>query len=136
MVSVMIQSALNHYNASRNQLWLRIEAVFYARTVRPLQELLDKALQGSQRIKQAAAGIKIDFRDEERTSFEAVKNYCHSQQYPTKQLYLLTDMSDSGWGLVITQVKTWRPDTPIQHQSHELLICMGGSRDQSYIGVS
>jgi transposase InsO family protein len=46
---------------------------------------------------------------------------------PAKQLCLLTDASDTGWGLVVTQVPKWTREAPVQEQQHELLICMGGS---------
>lgn len=38
---------------------------------------------------------------------------------------MLTDASDTGWGLIVTQVPDLKPTTPIQEQKHELLICMG-----------
>ncbi|GMF33426.1 unnamed protein product [Phytophthora fragariaefolia] len=38
----------------------------------------------------------------------------------------MSDASDMGWGLVVTQVCQWKPEVPIHQQTHELLICMGG----------
>lgn len=55
---------------------------------------------------------------------------------PSKQLCMLSDASDTGWGLVITQVGQWKHDTPIQEQQHELLICMGGSFSGSALNWS
>ncbi|KAG3103459.1 hypothetical protein PI124_g18427 [Phytophthora idaei] len=69
---------------------------------------------------------------EELESFEAVKNLvAHSATLtypdPSKQLVVMSDASDSGWELDVSQVDQWKPQVPIQQQNHELLICMGGS---------
>ncbi|OWY97000.1 hypothetical protein PHMEG_00032578 [Phytophthora megakarya] len=120
---------------------MREGLVDYIRTVRASQELLDTALHRSRHSKRAAAGIKIDFLSAERTSFEEVKallSHSATLAYPDplKQLCLFTDASDTGWGLVVTQVSKWRPDTPIQDQPHELLICMGGTFTGSALNSS
>ncbi|POM73688.1 hypothetical protein PHPALM_9442 [Phytophthora palmivora] len=49
--------------------------------------------------------------------------------YPdaSKQVIVMSDGSDVGCGLVISQVKQWNPETPIHEQDHELLVRMGGS---------
>jgi hypothetical protein len=40
---------------------------------------------------------------------------------------LITDASDIGWSVIVTQVSTWRSKLPIEQQVHELLVCMGGT---------
>ncbi|POM74526.1 Hypothetical protein PHPALM_8504 [Phytophthora palmivora] len=112
--------------------WMREGLVDYPRIVKPMQECLDKALQGTKRSKRAAAGVQIVLSDVEMESFQNLKDLlAHSAilTYPdtNKQLCLLTDASDSGWGLVVTQVADWSSTTPIHEQQQELLVCMGGS---------
>uniref|UniRef100_H3H5Q5 Reverse transcriptase domain-containing protein n=1 Tax=Phytophthora ramorum TaxID=164328 RepID=H3H5Q5_PHYRM len=91
--------------------WMREGLVDYARVVKPLQERLDESLRGTKRSKRAAAD-------------------------PEKQLCLLSDASDAGWGLIVSQVAVWKHDKPIQEQHHELLICMGGSFSGSALNWS
>ncbi|OWY98193.1 hypothetical protein PHMEG_00031098 [Phytophthora megakarya] len=111
--------------------WMRNGLVDYARVARPLQERLDVALTGTRKTKRAAAGIRIEFTDKELEAFETVKELLGNSAMlsfpnPAKQLCLLSDASDAGWGLVVTQVENWQPDIPIHEQHHELLVCMGG----------
>ncbi|KAG4045616.1 hypothetical protein PC123_g18980 [Phytophthora cactorum] len=124
---------LQQFHCATN--WMRAGLVDYSRVARPLQERLDSALAGTNKTKRAAAGIQLDLAMEELESFEAVKNLlAHSATLtypdPSKQLVVMSDASDSGWGLVVSQVDQWKPQVPIQQQDHELLICMvvvGGS---------
>eukprot|EP00644_Phytophthora_capsici_P014219 jgi/Phyca11/98936/e_gw1.3.1324.1 len=100
--------------------WMRAGLVNYARVSRPLQERLDEALSGTKKTKRAAAGVQIDLNPDEQAAFEAVKELLGNSAMltypdPSKQLVLLSDASDRGWGLVVSQ------------QNHELLVCMGGS---------
>ncbi|KAG2908584.1 hypothetical protein PC116_g13081 [Phytophthora cactorum] len=113
--------------------WMRAGLVDYSRVAWPLQERLDAALAGTNKTKRAAAGIQLDLTMEELESFEAVKNLlAHSATLtypnPSKQLVVMSDASDSGWGLVVSQVDQWKPQVPIQQQDHELLICIEGGR--------
>ena len=112
--------------------WMRESLPNYARTVDPLQRCLDQALQGSQKTKRAAAGISIQLTPDQVSCFSRVKEMLQQSATlafpdPAKDLCLLTDASDLGWGLVVTQVADWSPDIPIEQQHHELLVCMGGT---------
>ena len=112
--------------------WMREGLVDYARTVEPLQQRLDTALSGSAKTKRVAAGIKLELDHAEMDAFDAVKALlAHSATLtypdPQGQLCLLTDASDEGWGLVVTQVMDWKEDTPIHQQHHQLLYCQGGT---------
>ncbi|KAF1335542.1 hypothetical protein FI667_g1301, partial [Globisporangium splendens] len=112
--------------------WLRDGLVDYARMTEPLQKRLDVALKGRRRTKASAAHVAIELSAEEKQCFEDVKQLLsHSAvltyPLPESQMCLLSDASDKGWGLVVTQVANWTPTTPIQAQQHELLICMGGT---------
>ncbi|KAK1930096.1 Transposon Tf2-9 polyprotein [Phytophthora citrophthora] len=121
--------------------WMRAGLVDYARVARPLQERLDAALAGTRKTKRAAAGIRIELTTEEEQAFEAVKELLSNSATlaypdPDKQLCLLSDASDRGWGLVVSQVRQWKPDVPIQEQDHELLICMDGNFSGSALNWS
>uniref|UniRef100_H3GR27 Reverse transcriptase domain-containing protein n=1 Tax=Phytophthora ramorum TaxID=164328 RepID=H3GR27_PHYRM len=65
--------------------WMREGLVDYARVINPLQERRDESLRGTKRSKRAVAD-------------------------PEKQLCLLSDASDAGWGLIISQVAEWKHD--------------------------
>ncbi|GMF19656.1 unnamed protein product [Phytophthora fragariaefolia] len=121
---------LQQFICASNWMWANL--VDYARVARPPQERLDSALSGTKKTKRAAAEVKFELTWEELKSFRAVKNLlAHSATLtypdPSKQLILMSDASDMGWGLVVTQVCQWKPEVPIHQQTHELLICMRGS---------
>ncbi|KAE9313243.1 hypothetical protein PF008_g19783 [Phytophthora fragariae] len=40
---------------------------------------------------------------------------------------LLTDASDLGWSVLVTQVVEWQPNKEVHQQQHELLVCLSGS---------
>eukprot|EP00644_Phytophthora_capsici_P014591 jgi/Phyca11/124561/e_gw1.54.365.1 len=99
--------------------WMRDSLVDYARTVRPLQSLLDRALAGKRKTKRVASGISIALDDDELRSFELVKKLLQSSAmmtHPREQATycLFTDASDYGWASILTQ-------------EHELLVCKSGS---------
>ncbi|KAF1335539.1 hypothetical protein FI667_g1302, partial [Globisporangium splendens] len=123
-------AALQQFVCATN--WLRDGLVDYARVIEPLQKRLDVALKGRRRTKASAAHVAIELSVEEKQCFDDVKQLLsHSAvltyPLPESQMCLLSDASDKGWGLVVTQVANWTPTTPIQAQQHELLICMGGT---------
>ncbi|OWY92684.1 LOW QUALITY PROTEIN: hypothetical protein PHMEG_00038207, partial [Phytophthora megakarya] len=98
-------------------------------------------LTGTRKTKRAAAGIRIEFTDKELEAFETVKELLGNSAMlsfpnPAKQLCLLSDASDAGWGLIVTQVENWQPDMPIHKQHHERLVCMGGSFTRSALNWS
>jgi hypothetical protein len=100
--------------------------------VDPLQLKLDQALAGQKKTKRTAAGIPIALNAEESACFATVKDLLRraatlAHPDPEKQMCVLTDASDRGWGLIVTQVGDWHVDQPVDRQNHELLICMGGA---------
>ncbi|OWZ15878.1 hypothetical protein PHMEG_00010406 [Phytophthora megakarya] len=121
--------------------WMRESLVDYARTVAPLQTRLDTALASGKRTKRVAAGIKIELTCDERQTFEAVKEMLgHSATlaFPDNDAVtcLLTDASDYGWALIVTQVKDWDEDNGVTEQNHQLLTCMSGNFTGSQLNWS
>eukprot|EP00644_Phytophthora_capsici_P004849 jgi/Phyca11/96127/e_gw1.1.1872.1 len=111
---------------------MRSGLVDYAQVARPLQERLDISLTGSKKTKRIAAGIKLNLTEAEVKCFNDVKDLLGNSAMltfpdPAKQLCVLSDASDYGWGLVVTQMGQWQDDVPIHEQHHELLVCMGGN---------
>eukprot|EP00644_Phytophthora_capsici_P002998 jgi/Phyca11/102514/e_gw1.7.1112.1 len=89
--------------------WMRSGLVDYAQVARPLQERLDISLTGSKKTKRIAAGIKLNLTEAEVKCFNDVKDLLGNSAMltfpdPAKQLCVLSDASDYGWGLVVTQV--------------------------------
>ncbi|POM67001.1 Hypothetical protein PHPALM_17063 [Phytophthora palmivora] len=39
----------------------------------------------------------------------------------------MTDASDIGWNLIVTQVSDWKSGEPAHHQQHQLLTCLSGT---------
>jgi hypothetical protein len=77
-----------------------------------------------------ASGIPVELTEAERLVFDQVKKGLADAATlafpkPDATMCLLTDASDVGWSVIVTQVPTWKEDTGIQEQSHEMLICMG-----------
>jgi hypothetical protein len=112
--------------------WMRESVIDYGRKVQALQRCLDRALSGGKRTKRAAAGIKIAMTEDERACFVNLKLALRSSAemaHPddSATTCLLTDASDVGWAIIVTQVRDWQPGVPVQEQQHKLLVCMGGS---------
>ncbi|GMF53617.1 unnamed protein product [Phytophthora fragariaefolia] len=113
--------------------WIRDSIVDCARLARPLQDTLDKAMaQTSRRTKRAAAGIPIALTEKECAAYDSVKQALADAATlafpkPDAEMVSLTDASDIGWSVIVTQVPSWKSDADIQDQQHELLICLGGT---------
>ncbi|TMW59220.1 hypothetical protein Poli38472_007365 [Pythium oligandrum] len=113
--------------------WMRDSIIDYARVVRPLQDKLDQALaKSSKRTKRAASAIPITLDDREKTAFDDVKDSLASAAmlvYPKQdaEMCLLTDASDIGWSVIVTQVTKWNDQVGVEEQKHELLVCMSGT---------
>eukprot|EP00644_Phytophthora_capsici_P015135 jgi/Phyca11/128315/e_gw1.75.173.1 len=112
--------------------WMRDSIVDYARTARPLQQLLDAALESKKKTKRIAAGISLVMNEKELQASNDLKgSLCNAAilAHPNDEatICLFTDASDVGWGAIVTQVKDWDEDSSIPDQSHELLTCMGGT---------
>ncbi|KAH9082771.1 hypothetical protein LEN26_021162 [Aphanomyces euteiches] len=78
-------------------------------TIDPLQRCLTRALEGKSKKKRIASGIQIALTDDERQAFEAVKaklraavELAHPLDDAT--ICLFTDVSDTGWSIIVTQV--------------------------------
>ncbi|POM80529.1 LOW QUALITY PROTEIN: Hypothetical protein PHPALM_1626 [Phytophthora palmivora] len=112
--------------------WMRESLVDYARQVAPLQRKLDESLARTRRTKRAAAGISIELDTAEKAAFDNVKDMLASAvtlSFPddTATTCLLTDASDVGWAVIVTQVDNFDIKIPIQDQQHRLLECMSGT---------
>jgi hypothetical protein len=113
--------------------WMRDSLVDYARTVRPLQECLDAAMTtATKKTKRVASGIGIELSEQEQKTFVAVKELLANhvmRAFPREEatMCLLTDASDIGWSVIVTQIIDWKPDVPVAQQQHELLVCLSGT---------
>ena len=112
--------------------WMRDSIIDYARLAQPLQECLEKALRSKRKTKRVAAGISIELDAHERTVYDEIKAKIGQHatlSHPDDQatLCLFTDASDTGWGVIVTQVANFNPGVPVHEQTHELLVCMGGN---------
>lgn len=113
--------------------WMRDSLVDYVRTVRPLQDCLDAALAtASKKTKRVASGIGIELNEYEQKTFTAVKELLanHVMRAFLREeatMCLLTDASDVGWSVIVTQIIIWKSDIPVAQQQHELLVCLSGT---------
>ncbi|ETL83427.1 hypothetical protein L917_16625 [Phytophthora nicotianae] len=112
--------------------WMRESLVDYARQVAPLQRKLDDALASTRRTKRVAAGIAIEFDAAEKVAFDHVKDMLATAvtlDFPDDSATscLLTDASDVGWAVIVTQVQDFDIKVPLQDQQHRLIECLSGT---------
>ncbi|OWY98896.1 RNA-directed DNA polymerase [Phytophthora megakarya] len=113
--------------------WMRDSLIDYARVARPLQDLLDDAMsRASKRTKRVAASVAIELSAIHREAFDEMKamlsqSVILAHPKPGAQMCVLTDASDIGWSLLVTQVENWQPKLEVWEQAHEMLICLSGT---------
>ncbi|GMF48225.1 unnamed protein product [Phytophthora fragariaefolia] len=113
--------------------WMRDSLIDYARIARPLQDTLDAALsRATKRTKRVASGIAVDLGVLEKTAYDEMKNLLLTSMtlaFPKEgaTMCLLTDASDLGWSVLVTQVVMWQPTKEVHQQQHERLVCLSGS---------
>ncbi|KAE9342591.1 hypothetical protein PR003_g9399 [Phytophthora rubi] len=109
--------------------WMRESVVDFARAAKPLQEKLDHVLAtASRRTKRVVSGIGIELMDTERAAFDELKNKLTNSASlafpePDAVMCLITDASDVGYGIIVTQVRSWQAGNPVIEQQYELLVC-------------
>ncbi|POM66849.1 Hypothetical protein PHPALM_17230 [Phytophthora palmivora] len=113
--------------------WVRDSIVDYALLACPLQDTLDRTMaQVSRRTKRVASGLPVALTVQECAAYDAVMQALANSatigfSKPEAEMILLTDASDVGWSVIVTQVASWESDADIQDQQHELRICLRGS---------
>ncbi|POM63297.1 hypothetical protein PHPALM_27403, partial [Phytophthora palmivora] len=112
--------------------WMRQSIVDYARAVEPLQQHLDNAVRNGKRTKRAAAGISIELSQEEKATYDRVKDLLATSAtlvLPDDKATtcIFTDASDMGYAVVLTQVMDFDPTVSVTAQKHQLLTCLSGS---------
>ncbi|KAE8909796.1 hypothetical protein PF003_g6179 [Phytophthora fragariae] len=111
--------------------WIRDSIVDFARVFEPMQSKLNGALVNRSRKKYSARAVALTWVEDERVAYSfALQAIAASAKlyFPEDKatICLLTDASDYGWSIILTQVRDWRNDIPVEEQAHELLICQGG----------
>ncbi|KAJ8576463.1 hypothetical protein ON010_g2752 [Phytophthora cinnamomi] len=112
---------------------MRDSLIDYARIARPLQDALDAALsRASKRTKRVALGIAIGLNDVERNAYDEMKNLLSTSatmSFPKEgaTVCLITDASDAGWAVLVSQVTDWQPEQLVHEQQHEILIFLSGT---------
>ncbi|KAH9073196.1 hypothetical protein Ae201684P_015013 [Aphanomyces euteiches] len=102
---------------------------------------LTQALEGKKRRKRIASSIAINLTDEEKSSWNDVKDLlrssvqlCHPDESAT--MCLFTDASTDGWSIVVTQVREFDEKIPVHEQQHEMLVCQSGMFDKTQMNWS
>ncbi|POM73772.1 Hypothetical protein PHPALM_9349 [Phytophthora palmivora] len=111
--------------------WMRESIVEFVRPVAPFQRKLDAALADTKRTKRVATGIKIELRHEERKAFNQVKIMLVTSATlaftdDESTACLLTDASDAGWAVILTQLDDFNPKMPVTKEQLKLLTCLSG----------
>lgn len=122
-------AALQHFLCAAN--WLRDSIVDYSRIMAPLLKKLEKVMAMRGRRKSQLAAVDLEWSSTEVDSFNAATDLLatSSTQHfaaSTAELCLFTDASNTGWAIVVTQVREWLEGIPVAEQRHELVICRGG----------
>ncbi|KAF4128207.1 RNase H-like domain found in reverse transcriptase [Phytophthora infestans] len=122
-------AALQHFLCALN--WLRDSMVDYARITATLQEKLKQVMRVRGRLKAQRSGASLDWNEAEaaayRETLTMVERSC-KLVFPDQAatVCMFTDASRTGHALVLTQVRRWQDDVPVEEQQHELLVCRGG----------
>lgn len=111
--------------------WLRDSIMVYSRTRQPLHEMLEAALKQVDRTKRLAAEFMLTWTVNERSAFDTARPLLATKQllhFPedTANIFVFSDASERGWGLVTSQVRVWDDALPVVEQRHELLLCKSG----------
>ncbi|EGZ14112.1 hypothetical protein PHYSODRAFT_510538 [Phytophthora sojae] len=117
---------------SRSTNWRRDYVVDYGRAVAPLQAKFDEAMKDHSRRKRHAACVSILHL---RLAGGQIWEDPTLEDWPDNDFRLFcgdlgndsTDASDRDWAVILTQVNNWKEGIPVHEQSHELLVCKGGS---------
>ncbi|GLD95516.1 hypothetical protein PINS_up004193 [Pythium insidiosum] len=122
-------AALQNFLCAVN--WLRESMVDYARVVGPLQFKLEEVMRTRGRKKRQLEGVDLPWSKDEEAAFKRVLSLLmtSTKTYfaePTADVCLFTDASNTGWAVVLTQVKNWVPTASVVDQSHEMLVCLSG----------
>ncbi|OWZ11440.1 hypothetical protein PHMEG_00015539 [Phytophthora megakarya] len=104
----------------------------YARVVQPLQQRLDIALSKSNRTKRVAPGIQITLTGEEQLVYAKVKELLTTSTAlalpdDSSTTIVCSDAKDSGWAVLMTQVKKFDAELPVTEQHHNLLAYLSGT---------
>ncbi|KAE9037711.1 hypothetical protein PR002_g6407 [Phytophthora rubi] len=115
--------------------------VDYARTVAPLQHKLEEVMVARGRRKSRLAGLDLTWTKDDGSAFRVgLKLLSNSSKmfFPDRDAHvcLFSDASASGWAVVLTQVREWSTDTPVEEQHHEMLVCRGGTFTKSQVNWS
>ncbi|GMF38684.1 unnamed protein product [Phytophthora fragariaefolia] len=111
--------------------WIRDSMVDFARTFEPLQSKLNQSLTNRSRTKRSASAVTLTWTEEERGAYSgALQCIAGSAKlyFPEDEatICLMTDASDYGYAIILTQVRDWQEGVLVEDQKHELLICQGG----------
>ncbi|KAG3118055.1 hypothetical protein PI125_g3188 [Phytophthora idaei] len=111
---------------------MRESTIDFARQVESLQRRLDTALTSTKRTRRAAASIAIELTTDERRAFDQVKDALAAAvtlDFPDDQATtcLLTDASDVGYAIIVTQVADFDSKKPATEQRHRLIRCISGT---------
>ncbi|POM71618.1 LOW QUALITY PROTEIN: Hypothetical protein PHPALM_11786 [Phytophthora palmivora] len=94
-------------------------------------EKLERVMLKRGRRKSQLSGATLVWTESEREAFrvalEMMERSC-KLIFPDKgaTVCIFADASLTGWALVVTQVRNWQNDAPVEQQAHNLLICRGG----------
>ncbi|KAJ8540655.1 hypothetical protein ON010_g12573 [Phytophthora cinnamomi] len=105
----------------------------FARVTKPLQEKLDEALATATiRTKRVASGIALNLGGSGRQAFDELKGKLQNASTlafpePDAVMCLITDASDVGYGLIVTQIRSWQAKKPVAEQQYKLLVCVSGT---------
>jgi hypothetical protein len=66
-------------------------------------------------------GLESSLADPERAAFDGLKSKLANSASlafpePDAVMCLITDASDVGYGIIVTQVRTWQPERPVVEQ--------------------
>ncbi|POM67205.1 Hypothetical protein PHPALM_16832 [Phytophthora palmivora] len=111
--------------------WIRDSIVDFVRIFEPLQSKINGVLVNRSKTKRSASAVALSWTEEERANYSHVLQFIANAAklyFPEEQttVCLMTDASDHGYAIILTQVRKWQEQVAVEDQKHELLICQGG----------
>ncbi|GMF36000.1 unnamed protein product [Phytophthora fragariaefolia] len=112
-----------------------------ARTVAPLQDKLEEVMVARGRRKSRLAGVELTWTKDDESAFLVVLKLLSNSSkmlFPDRDAHvcLFSDASASGRAVVLTQVREWSTDTPVEEQHQEMLVCRGETFTKSQVNWS
>ncbi|OWZ24257.1 hypothetical protein PHMEG_000736 [Phytophthora megakarya] len=112
--------------------WMSESIVDYARAADPLQQRLGELLSNGKRTRRGASGISVELSAEQKAAYKHAKELIDTSAtlaLPDDEATacVFTDPSDTGFAVVVIQVRDFDAKTVLTTQQQKFLTCLSGA---------